>query len=290
MEFPVSGHPFVDDPAFSVSAGQSGQVWFLASPFGTVERNVTIPCGKALFAGLLNAEASDLEGLGATAAEQLANANFNADHIRNVAASIDGCPVNDIGSFRVASPQFTFTAPDPWIFSPAPSGAGSAVADGYYLFVKPLTRGNHVIKFSGDFHFSVADGDGFDFDAFVDITYNISVTGNCGNDDDDDGNNNNNNSHKTSGDTEPAANEMLNIFPNPNQGEFQVVLNLLEESRLNVRLYSASGQKIFEEAKTGYRGIYDRKVDLTAHRAGIYFLEVNVNGKSTIEKILYNRD
>src|SRR5262249_37694812 len=33
---PVTGHPFVDDPAFDVAAGQSGQVWFLGTPFGTV--------------------------------------------------------------------------------------------------------------------------------------------------------------------------------------------------------------------------------------------------------------
>src|SRR6478609_3831476 len=40
---PVDGHPGTDSPDFDVTAGQSGHVWFLAGPFGTVERSVTIP-------------------------------------------------------------------------------------------------------------------------------------------------------------------------------------------------------------------------------------------------------
>ena len=79
MEFPMTGHPFVDDASFNVSLRQSGPVWFLAAPFGTVVRNINIPHNKALFVGLLNAEASDLEGLGTTFADQHANAKFNAD-------------------------------------------------------------------------------------------------------------------------------------------------------------------------------------------------------------------
>jgi hypothetical protein len=175
MEFPLAGHPFVDDPSFNVNTGQNGPVWFLAAPFGTVVRNVTIPHNKALFVGLLNTEASDLEGLGNTYTDQLSTAHYLADHIINLTASIDGRPVNNIASFRVASPQFSFTAPNPWIFSPAPSGAGTSVADGYYLLVKPLHHGIHTIHFTGSFHFTLAD-DGFDFDADIDMTYVVTVS------------------------------------------------------------------------------------------------------------------
>ena len=41
LELPVEGppvHPFIDDPSFDVTEGQSGPVWFLAAPFGTVTR------------------------------------------------------------------------------------------------------------------------------------------------------------------------------------------------------------------------------------------------------------
>lgn len=174
LSHPVAGHPFVDDPSFNVASGQSGNVWFLASPFGTVERHVTIPRGKSLVIGLLNAEASDLEGLGATEAEQRDTAKFLADHIVNVSCKVDGERIHDIGDYRVASPQFPFAAPTPWIFGDT-GGAGTAVADGYFVILKPLSKGRHTIRIRGSFHFSVAEGDPFDFDAAADVTYHLTV-------------------------------------------------------------------------------------------------------------------
>jgi hypothetical protein len=174
MEHPMAGHPMVDDPGFNVSSGQSGKVWFLAFPFGSVERHVTVPHGTMLFVASLNAEASDLEGLGTTYQERLETANFLADHIRNLSVTIDGEPVENLDSFRVVSPEFTFKAPSPWIFGDT-GGEGTSVADGYYLLLTPFSTGTHTIHIEGDFHFSVDEGDPFDFDAVADVTYVITV-------------------------------------------------------------------------------------------------------------------
>jgi len=171
---PVDGHPFVDDPSFDVTAGQCGPVWFLTTPLGTVERHVAIPAGKSLFVGLLNAEASDLEGLGSTKTERRETANFLADHIVSVSCAIDGETVANMDRYRVTSPQFSFVAPTPWIFGET-GGRGKSVGDGYYLMLAPLTRGTHTITIGGEFHFSVAEGDPFDFDASADVTYHITV-------------------------------------------------------------------------------------------------------------------
>jgi hypothetical protein len=175
MEHPLAGHPFVDSPDFDVRSGQHGDVWFLAAPFGTVERTVTIPEGKELFVGLVNAEASDLEGLGNTEPEQRATAKFYADHIVNLSCTIDSAAVQNIGHYRVASPQFEFTAPEPWIFSPAPGGHGTSVADGFYLMLRPLSKGAHTIHYGGAFHFSMAEGDPFNWDGPLDMTYHVST-------------------------------------------------------------------------------------------------------------------
>ena len=171
---PLAGHPFIDDPAFNVAAGQSGSVWFLGSPFGTVERTVTIPQGISLFVGPLNAEASDLEGLGSTESEQRDTANFLANHIVNASFTIDGVAIPNMNPYRVSSPQFTFTAPSPWIFGET-GGTGTAVADGYFVMLAPLSTGTHTIKFSGGFHFSVAEGDPFDLDLSLDVTCHVTV-------------------------------------------------------------------------------------------------------------------
>jgi hypothetical protein len=173
MEHPLTGHPGIDSPDFDVRSGQSGKVWFLATPFGTVERTVTIPSGTAPFVAIANAEASSLEG-SVTEADQRASAAWQADHIISVSCSVDGVSVQNLAAYRVQSPQFSFTAPDPWIFSPAPGGEGTSVADGYFVMLAPLSHGTHTIHLTGLIHFSVPDGDPFDADFALDVTYHVT--------------------------------------------------------------------------------------------------------------------
>lgn len=170
---PVDGHPGTDSPDFDVTAGQSGHVWFLTGPFGTVQRNVTIPAGTSLFISLVNVDASTLEEppfYGATAADQLAIANGFADYITDLSFTVDGKPVANIGDFRVTSPQFTFTAPSPWLFG-ATGGTGTATGVGYFVMLAPLSVGTHTIHYTGAFKFSDAPEDYI----AVDMTYHITV-------------------------------------------------------------------------------------------------------------------
>jgi hypothetical protein len=176
MEHPLAGHPSLDDPLFNVASGQQGKVWFLATPvdFGTATptprtRNITIAPGKALFVGTLTGEMSSLEGA-ATEQAQRDIANLQADQIVGLTCTLDGQSV-DLANYRFESPQLSFTAPDPWIFSPAPGGAGTAVGDGYYLFLKPMSVGRHVLHYTGGFHFGGPEP----FDISADMTYVITI-------------------------------------------------------------------------------------------------------------------
>lgn len=182
MEHPMLGHPAIDDGNFDVASGQSGDVWFLASPldFGPAvprTRSVTVPADKGLFVGLLNAETSSQEGT-PNEADQRAASKFIADHIVNPACTIDGDTVDGIADYRCQSPQFTFTAPDPWIFGPAGAGqAGTSVADGYFVFVKPPKAGTHSLHLTGSFHFEpgeIGNDDPVDFN--LDMTYLVTVS------------------------------------------------------------------------------------------------------------------
>lgn len=173
MEHPLVGHPGIDDPSFDVTSGQSGPVWYLATPVEFDTRNptlrtrhISIPSGTSLFVGMLTGEMSSNEGA-ATEAEQRDIANFQADVITMEQCTLDGYPV-DTGVLRFESPQFSFTAPDPWIFSPSSSGPGTAVGDGYYVFLKPMSVGRHVLHYRGYFDFG-----GFFISA--DQTYIIDV-------------------------------------------------------------------------------------------------------------------
>ncbi len=170
---PVEGHPGNDSPDFDVTDGQSGHVWFLTGPFGTIERHVTIPAGTSLFISLVNVDASTLEEppfYGATAEDQLAIANAFAEFITDLSFTVDGDVVGNIGDFRITSPQFTFTAPSPWLFGET-GGTGAATGVGYFVMLAPLSGGTHTIHYTGAFKFSEAPEDYFG----VNMTYVVTV-------------------------------------------------------------------------------------------------------------------
>ncbi len=121
--------------------------------------------------------ARGLEGV-ASEAEQRETSNFFADHIVNVSCTLDGVSVTNSDDFRFESPQFAFTAPSPWIFGET-GGKGTSVADGYYVFLKPLHPGMHVLNISGTFVFTM-EADGFDFVLEIDTTYNLTQLGQNG--------------------------------------------------------------------------------------------------------------
>src|SRR5712692_1162031 len=136
MQLPLTNsagfvHPGIDagQAAFDVTEGQTGDVWFLAAPVGTVSRSATIPSGKSLVFALLNAEWSSLEVAGppicanvSDASCQLSNATFFANHIVDLFCEIDGKLVHRLSSFRFVNPQISFFAPCPcWIFKCVPN-------------------------------------------------------------------------------------------------------------------------------------------------------------------------
>jgi alkaline phosphatase len=185
---PADHHPLTDTA--DISAGQSGNVWFLGgscrpNPNGDgtkdsrkVKREATMPFGKALFFPIIDAEASVIEGNGATeAALRDAAEGYIHGHVEDLDCEIDGRDVKDLERFQVESSQFTF-GPLPsnnLLGDPALAGKSSAaVSDGYFVMVAPLSQGEHTIQFKGKLVFT-KDKDGFDFTFSLDITYRLTV-------------------------------------------------------------------------------------------------------------------
>jgi hypothetical protein len=174
---PVDQNPFFDETGCQNGAnGQSGPVWFLTGVInasGTAYRTCTVPYGKALFFPILNVECATIEGNGTTEAELRGCTQWYMDGgISGLACEVDGVPIRNIESYRAPSPLF-FYGPLPednvvqMSFPDAVPGSVSAsVADGFYLMLKPLTVGQHTIRFTGTW---VA------FNFTLDITYDLTV-------------------------------------------------------------------------------------------------------------------
>ena len=174
LALPIEGHPFLNEE-IDFSAGQTGSVWFWGAPDGPFTRHISMPPGKALFLTVRDVEVSTLEAppfFGATEEEQRIQANWFADRIVDLFVTINGVPVPNMEDFRCTSPQFTFTAPTPWVFGDV-GGTGTAVSDGYFLMIE-LPKGHHTIHYNGTYRFAPGElGDeGFDLphEAIIEVT------------------------------------------------------------------------------------------------------------------------
>ena len=110
---PVDQNPFFDEDhnCSNGANGQLGPVWFLTGVInisGTAVRDCTVPAGKALFFPILNAECATLEGNGSTEAELRACTKGFMDFATDVAAEIDGVPIQNVQDYRASSPLFTY--------------------------------------------------------------------------------------------------------------------------------------------------------------------------------------
>jgi hypothetical protein len=175
LALPVEGHPFLNEEV-DFSAGQKGSVWFWSAPDGPFTRHISMPPGKALFLTIRDVEVSSLEEppfFGATEEEQRAQANWFADRIVDLFVTINGVPVENLEDFRFTSPQFTFTAPTPWVFGDI-GGTGTAVSDGYFLMLE-LPKGHHTIHYNGTFRFAAGELGDEAFDLPHEATIEVTI-------------------------------------------------------------------------------------------------------------------
>jgi hypothetical protein len=162
---PIATNPAFDPDGSLCDINQDGKVWFLASTFGgVVDRTCVVPGGKAIFlslGGVFLSFAPEFPSAGDSClsmSTDLERVRCDVNNDVPVAPSIsfeatlDGVPVTDLFAYRAQSEAggFTLQAPDPSFLTDLGFPAGDrspAVADGYFLFVKPLKSGTHTLNF-----------------------------------------------------------------------------------------------------------------------------------------------
>ena len=142
--------------------GQIGPVWFLAGqpsgepPLNPPLRRCNVPNGKAILVPIINAEWSAAEGncplpgVPQGSSEQALRACAKAfmDLVTEIRVSVDNKPLISLSMYRFQSPLFRLTAVMD-NYAGVPAGTSNAVADGFYIMLKPLPKGKHTIRFEG---------------------------------------------------------------------------------------------------------------------------------------------
>ena len=86
-------------------------------------------------------------------------------------------------------------------------------------------------------------------------------------------------------DTELKLGDMR-VFPNPTNGFFRLQFDVAEKGDLFVNVHDASGERVYEECITGFKGRYERTLDLTDKATGSCFLVMQQGSRTTAQKLV----
>jgi hypothetical protein len=182
FSFGCDNFPLLDPDGSSAGLNTAGPVIFLPGNFGgTTTRTITVPHGKALLFPIVNVlwiysacyEAAEED-------EALANGTLEA-YINSIidpvlsgadvslSATLDNVAFNNLRNYRFTSNLYDFEA-NPELadcFDPC-LGADDllGLTDGYWLLLKPLSRGQHTLNFQGNVPL---------IGLSLDVTYHITV-------------------------------------------------------------------------------------------------------------------
>lgn len=183
FSFDCGENPIEDPDGSLAGLNTDDQVIFLAGNYGgETTRTITVPHGKALFFPIVNVFwvysacygiAEEDEAFANGTLEEYIAAFFDpalgGDGI-NLSATLDGVAFNNLRNYRFSSGLYDFNINpeladcfgDPCIANADFLG----YTDGFWLMLKPLSRGQHTLNFAGEIE---------DFGFSLDVTYNITV-------------------------------------------------------------------------------------------------------------------
>lgn len=140
---------------------ENPDVWFLAGTLGgSAIRNCKIPFGKALFLPIITSVFSYVLDPHLKSIEELTKAvEKDIDTSDCLSFTLDNKYIVNLDQLRIKSKPFDEIID---------GVRTTSVSDGFWIFLKPLSEGNHIIQFSGK-----------NIDFFNEVTYHLSVIPPC---------------------------------------------------------------------------------------------------------------
>jgi PKD repeat protein len=82
------------------------------------------------------------------------------------------------------------------------------------------------------------------------------------------------------------ANKSLDIYPNPNNGQFTVSFNIEKYDNYTVKIANTIGQSVYEETLNNFNGKYEKNMDITTYGKGVYMLSITNSKNETVKKVM----
>ena len=78
----------------------------------------------------------------------------------------------------------------------------------------------------------------------------------------------------------------LNIYPNPNNGLFNISFTSTNSKNISLSIYNSLGELVFDDYLNNYTGEYFNTIDLDNYGKGIYFITINSDDRVINRKII----
>lgn len=143
--FDRADSPVADLTGKRCDAKQSGPVWFLAGTYGTRRtiRICTVPAGKYLFFPLINYVVFPQFQDSLDCEQAMAEAKRMTEHVSSLLLELDDRRAQNLPAHRQATRKCFDLA------ALAGGGVEPSAANGYYIMLRPLSRGTHTLNFGG---------------------------------------------------------------------------------------------------------------------------------------------
>jgi hypothetical protein len=81
---------------------------------------------------------------------------------------------------------------------------------------------------------------------------------------------------------------MFSVYPNPNQGSFQLSFAVALQDNYSIEIHNAIGQVVYSETLNNYSGTYLHTFNMLEEGKGVYFITLsNSNGKTVKRIVIY---
>ena len=124
---------------------QEGAVWFLAGTYGSGRtiRSCTVPAGKYLFFPLINYVVFPASAMSLSCEQAKKEAAAATAEVSSLVLEVDGKLFKNLEVHRQATKACFDLA------AQAGGGAAPSAGNGYYVMLRPLSRGTHTLNFGG---------------------------------------------------------------------------------------------------------------------------------------------
>ena len=139
--------PVADRTGALCDRKQQGAVWFLAGTYGTNRtiRTCKVPQGKYLFFPLINYVVMPPSGRLVSCLTVMSSAASTTEGVSNLILEVDGVRVPQLLTYR----QATKDCFDIGVLAQPKVRVFPSAANGYYVMLRPLKPGKHVLNFGG---------------------------------------------------------------------------------------------------------------------------------------------